>query len=157
MVSMKKIPLSQGKVAIIDDSDYKLVASQGSWYFDGNYAAQRKWLKDEKRYESRRMHRWLLKTPAGMDTDHINGDKLDNRRCNLRICTRSVNKVNSATNISSNSSGYKGVHLLKNKGKYMAFLSAANTFLNLGEFTYLEDAIGARVGAEEAYSDGILF
>jgi hypothetical protein len=55
------------------------------------------------------MHRLLANTPDGMITDHINGDKLDNRRDNLRPCTKSQNAMNTGIR-KDNRSGYKGVH-----------------------------------------------
>lgn len=82
---MIAIELTQGKRAIIDDEDYELV-SKYKWHFDGRYAAH----KGRKKIY---MHRLIMgKSP--LDVDHINRDKLDNRRKNLRFCTRSQNLLN---------------------------------------------------------------
>lgn len=67
-------------------------------------------------------HRWLLNAKDGEQIDHINGDKLDNRRENLRFCTASQNSMNRAK-ASCNSSGYKGVDYREEKKKFRARLS----------------------------------
>jgi hypothetical protein len=54
------------------------------------------------------LHRFLINTPKGMQTDHINGDTLDNRKKNLRFCTSAENQANRGKN-KNNTSGYKGV------------------------------------------------
>lgn len=74
--------------ALVDQEDYKAL-SQFKWYLskDG-YAARR------KGYGTTYMHRLVMNTPLGMSTDHINHDKLDNRKSNLRICTHAENMVN---------------------------------------------------------------
>jgi|SRR5699024_12026504 len=59
-----------------------------------------------QRYE--RMHRVIMNPPEGMYVDHINNNKLDNRKSNLRLCTHMQNRHNSVANI-NNTSGYKGV------------------------------------------------
>jgi hypothetical protein len=57
------------------------------------------------------MHRFLLQPPPGLEVDHINGDRLDNRRINLRIATRSQNAMN-RPRTRTNTSGFKGVSRL---------------------------------------------
>jgi hypothetical protein len=85
-----KIPLTRGEFAIIDSSDYSLV-SQYNWHLSNTgYAV---WRGGKPRHTIR-MHRLILNTPEGMDTDHINHNKLDNRRSNLRVCSRSINLHN---------------------------------------------------------------
>jgi hypothetical protein len=54
------------------------------------------------------MHRLVMNAPRGMEVDHINGDTLDNRKCNLRICSRSENLRNASLSGDS-TSGFKGV------------------------------------------------
>lgn len=95
---MKEIPLTQGKVALVDDEDYAEL-SKFSWYLhrDGNiqYAVRcshRNPTTHKRNFI--RMHAIILGTPKGMDTDHINGDGLDNRRENLRVVTKRQNQQN---------------------------------------------------------------
>lgn len=147
---MKYIKLTQGKKAKVCDCHYELVA-QHKWLFDGHYAARQQWLKDEKRYQGYRMHAVIMDTPKGMDTDHINGDKIDNRCSNLRVVTRSQNKVNSATKRRDNKSGYQGVHYDKSRGKWMAHISIEGRMKNLGRFETLIGALAARSIAEHKH------
>lgn len=68
------------------------------------------------------MHRLIMNFPKGMEIDHINGNGLDNRRCNLRICTRTEN--GSHRRLSSlNTSGYHGVSYCKNEKRKKRWIS----------------------------------
>ncbi len=81
---MKKIRLSNGRFALVDDKDFDRV-NAFRWYFhpDG-YAISR----------NKSMHRFILNAPKGMVVDHKNHDTLDNRRKNIWICTHSQNSLN---------------------------------------------------------------
>lgn len=93
---MKIIPLSKGKEAIVDDEDY-------AWISEKNWHANPVGRNKEYFYAYRNayhrspmaMHRDIMGDPKGMIVDHINGNTLDNRRANLRLCTKSENKRNS--------------------------------------------------------------
>lgn len=111
---MKKIPLTQGKYAVVDDSDYKLVSGY-KWYFDGKYARRR----DYKSGKQIRMHRQILGDSMQLEVDHANGDGLDNRRSNIRICTRSQNGMNKKIQ-RNNTSGYRGVSWWSHGNKWKA-------------------------------------
>lgn len=100
---MKKIKLTQGKFALVDDEDFEWL-NQWKWTYDGNNGYAKRNIKDKKLY----MHRLILNTPKGKVSDHKNGNKLDNRKINLRICTYSQNGMNKMIQ-SNNSSGYRGV------------------------------------------------
>ncbi len=92
---MIEIPLSQGKVAIIDDKDAPLVR-QYKWYAHKDhktYYASRGVQINGSRYTVL-MHRVILGLKKGEITDHINGNGLDNRRGNLRKCTKNGNQRN---------------------------------------------------------------
>ena len=98
---------------MIDKKDF-MKLSQKAWYFNGKgYAARgqrigpRKFNKTLCIY----MHREILNAPEGVEVDHINGNKLDNRRFNLRLATRSQNNTNQPKQKKLNcSSRFKGVH-----------------------------------------------
>jgi len=103
---MKQIKLTKNKYALVDDEDYDFL-NQWKWHYHSmGYASRRKWIKGQNRQESILMHRFLMNTPVGMDTDHINRNKLDNRRSNLQICTKGLN--HQRAKLQSNK---KGIHL----------------------------------------------
>lgn len=106
---MRKIKLTKEKFALVDDGDFKLL-SQWKWSFDGRYAKRA--YRVEGKLINIRLHRFLLKPAAGLEVDHINGDKLDNRRSNLRICTH---RENSANIKGHGKYKYKGVTLTMGK------------------------------------------
>ncbi len=128
---MKKIKLTQGKFAIVDDQDYEWL-NQWNWFYGGAGYAIRN-ITNENGRTILRMHRLILNVPKGMDTDHINFNRLDNRRENLRIATRSQNLYNKVKP-RSNTSGFKGVGIRKeSKTKpYIAFLSTERKRIYLG-------------------------
>lgn len=107
---MAIINLSQNKTALIDDADYEII-SQYKWHYNNGYA---KTWHSGKRI---RMHRLILDAQPGQQIDHISGDKLDNRRSNLRICTIKENNRNVSIR-KDNTSGYKGVSLDKTTGHW---------------------------------------
>jgi hypothetical protein len=94
---MKEIPLTQGKVALVDDEDYERVMAY-KWYaaMQGRqWYALRKVQRDGKQ-TTVEMHRFILDAgDSPLQVDHINGNGLDNRRVNLRLGTRSENQRNS--------------------------------------------------------------
>lgn len=106
---MKKIELTQGKFATVDDGDYEIVSNH-KWSFDPKGYAFRNTDKSVPRNQRRiiYLHRQLLDAKKGEYCDHANGDKLDNRRENLRICTNAQNIQNRKIG-KNNTSGYKGV------------------------------------------------
>jgi hypothetical protein len=146
---MKYIELTKGKCAIVDDEDFDRV-NQFKWKFDG-YANRIKWVSSEKRYVCVYMHRFIINTPAGFDTDHINGDKLDNRKSNLRAVSHSVNLQN-RRHSRKNTSGYRGVCWDKSRNKWMAFINYRNKHITLGRFDDIIEAAKAyNKSAKELY------
>lgn len=125
---MKRIPLSQGKFATVDDGEFNLI-NQWKWSFrsDG-YAVRR------ENNKMIRLHRQLTNAPQGMDVDHINGNTLDNRKSNLRICTHRQNIQNQKIRNQITSSKYKGVLHDKRSGKWMARLTLNGKQKRLGLF-----------------------
>jgi hypothetical protein len=96
------------------------------------------------------MHRVILNTPDGMKTDHINNDKLDNRRCNLRVCTDAQNMRNRGKQ-ANNTSGYKGVFWSIPAGRWRAQIRLNRKSIHLGLFYSKEEAYEKYKKAEKEY------
>lgn len=140
---MKFIPLTRDKEAIVDDDDFEYL-SQWKWHCLANgYAARRQYENGRKGGNTYiRMHRLVNKTPDGLFTDHINGNKLDNRKSNLRDCTYTENNV-SKPPTSSNTSGYKGVSFSKGMNKWHAQIRKSGEHWDLGYFDSPREAAQA--------------
>lgn len=93
-------------------------------------------------------HRFILKASKCDLVDHINGNKKDNRLCNLRICNKSQNAYNSKIN-TNNTSGHTGVYFRKDTQKWVATIKNNNRNISLGCFKDKSDAIKAREEAEK--------
>jgi hypothetical protein len=135
----KSIPLTQNKFAFVDDEDFEWL-SQWKWFFDGKYAMRQTHIgmaNGKQIQKPIRMHRQILNTPPKLWSDHINGDKLDNRRCNLRICTPQQNNQNR----SASKKGYKGVYWHKINQKWVAQIKKDNKTRHIGCFDSLDEAL----------------
>ena len=104
-------------------------------------------LQDQKLVE---LHRLITGAKKGEYVDHINGDTLDNRLCNLRICSNADNIRNGRVR-TNNKSGFSGVFYDKNDGKWLAKIKVMYKTINLGRYINKEDAIQARKKAEVIY------
>lgn len=149
---MATIPLTQNKNAVVDECDLDALLAH-TWYavdVGGRWYAQ-------SRIDGRNvyMHRFLLAPPRGMVVDHANGDGLDNRRTNIRICTQGENLLNRGANRTSTSI-YKGVGWDKSRGKWMAKLKVNGRTLNLGRFDDERDAARAYDAAALAHYGGLV-
>ncbi len=132
----RTIPLTQGKVAIVDAGDYDRLACH-KWHAkrvgDSFYAA---------RSEGRTMifmHREILNAPDGLVCDHKNHDALDNRRSNLRICTQAENCRNSRPR-KGGTSQYKGVSWHNKAHKWRASICYDGVNKHIGYYDYEQDA-----------------
>ena len=143
----KMIPLTQGKVALVDDEDYKRI-SRRKW----NASKHRNtwYARCSEVFPALKMHREIMHAPEGVQVDHVNGNGLDNRKKNLRLCTHAQNLRNSQK-YKNNSSGYKGVHWNKKRGVYQAYIMADRRHLYLGAFHTAELAARAYDRAARQY------
>lgn len=132
----KEIPLTQGKVAIVDDCDYAEL-SKWKWYHACGYASRH--ILSNGEAKTVYMHRVIAGTPDGMDTDHINRDTLDNRRCNLRVCTTRQNMMNRRKRANT-SSRYIGVSFFKQYGRWESRIRVDGKYKFLGYFDTEEEA-----------------
>lgn len=130
----KSIPLTQGKFAIVDDEDFEEL-NKYKWYFYHGYAARTLWPSRKNIY----MHRNIIYVDSGMEIDHKNGNKLDNRRLNLRIATHSQNSKNQRIP-KNNTSGFKGVTLNKRDGNWTSQIKVDGKHIFLGNYVLAEDA-----------------
>jgi hypothetical protein len=143
---MKTIPLTKGKVAIVDDADYERLR-QYSWSArkpKGYWYAAR-WRRSNEPPGSCiiLMHRFLLDAPAGVLVDHRDGDGLNNRRSNIRTATHSQNSHNRKMHV-TNTSGFKGVVRNNKRGRpWLARIALNRRQMYIGVFDTPEEAARA--------------
>lgn len=124
---------------------------------DVPYVEKYSWCERSKGYVGRvengktiTLHRVLANAKKGECVDHINRDKTDNRKNNLRLCTQQKNLRNSSIK-SNNSSGVTGVGFDKKYNFWRARICIGYKNIHLGYFDKKEDAIKARLRAEKKY------
>lgn len=127
---MKFIRLTKGRFALVDDLDYPWLSQLRWCYSSDGYAVN--YYRDEQGNDHKRsMHRLVMarileqSVPPDLQVDHINHNRIDNRRENLRLATRSQNQAN-------NTSGYKGV--VWNQGKWEVRIRYQERKLYLGRY-----------------------
>lgn len=137
--SVKAILLTKGMVTLIDEQDYERV-SQYNWsatkHHDRWYVHRTAHGQAKKKIF---LHRFILDAPEGLVVDHINGDSLDNRRSNLRLCSSSENGMNRGKT-KLNTSGFKGIYLNKQTGRWVARIGINGRHIHLGTFDSREVA-----------------
>ena len=99
------------------------------------------------------LHRALTKAKKGEVVDHINKDKADNRKSNLRVCTQQYNLFNSSKK-SNNVSGVTGVGFDEKSDKWRARICVDYKNISLGFYDEKSDAIKARLKAEKEHYGG---
>lgn len=130
----REIPLTRGLVAIVDDEDYEWL-SQWKWCADTpsrarSYARRRERARAPAIY----MHRIIVGAERGQFVDHINGNPLDNRRANLRLCSRAENNRNQTRLTPGKSSAYKGVCWDKREGRWKSCITLGEKHRHIGYF-----------------------
>lgn len=136
---MNKIILTRGKYAKIDAEDFATL-SVYSWYtLKTGYAATS--VGGRKNKKMIYMHRLVMDViDRFISVDHINKNKLDNRKENLRICSHKQNCSNSSKSKNLKTSKFKGVYFDKQRGKWAAKIKVNYINIFLGRF---DDEIGA--------------
>lgn len=153
---MKYIKLTRGKYAIVNDEDFEHL-NKYKWYAhksrDTYYAYRGDSLNGKKIVVA--MHRQILglSYQDGLETDHRNHNGLDNRRDNIRICTRHQNSLNQLAN-KNTTSKYKGVSRDKNYKKWHAHIKIHQKSYYIGKFDNEIDAAKAYdIKAKELFGE----
>lgn len=124
---MKKILVSKQRFALVDDEDYDKLVVHKWWLIKGYAYTQLK-------RKTVTMQKMIMgESSRSLYIDHINQDRLDNRKTNLRYCTPAQNIRNQKKRC-TNTSGYKGVSFDKSTNKYMAYITVDYKQKNLGRF-----------------------
>ncbi len=140
---MRVIQLTKGHQTVVDADDYEYLAQWRWKLHPQGYAARSTWDAGDRKWVTVLMHRLIAHTPAHLQTDHINRDRLDNRRSNLRNVTPSVNTWNQGMR-SDNTSGVRGVCFDRTRRKW----KATHGKRSLGRFDSFAEAVAARRLAE---------
>lgn len=138
MMMPKTIPLTQGRQAIVDDEDYPVLA-QYRWHYSQGYACRM--VRRNGHRSVYKMHWAILCQRPELDIDHINGDRLDNRRQNLRYASRSQNNAN--RHAITSSSGFKGVCWRPIPRRWKAYIKVNRKQIHLGYYSTPEEAAQA--------------
>lgn len=137
---MKIIVLANKKIVFLDAEDYENLKNFKWSYHSQGYAFTRTSRKLGKRKHIL-MHRMIMNVnDSTQEVDHINGNRLDNRKVNLRIVTRSENGRNQLPQKRNKSSKYKGVSFYKPTKKWRASIKFNKKSYNLGYFVSEIDA-----------------
>lgn len=149
-----RIRLSNGEWAVTDTSVFDLVKDKWWVAQPGNagYVYAKAWLPrcGEPKIHVL-MHRLVTKCSPGLVVDHINGDSLDNRLSNLRVCTYSQNNSHRVRMPPQNTSGVIGVSWDKRQEQWIARIRHHKKDFHLGSFNKFDEAVAKRKAAELRY------
>lgn len=146
---MRLLDLPHGRQTVIDEADWPAVQPLTLYVGNNGYVYYSRWANS--RSTPALLHRWLTAAPAGTHVDHMNGDKLDNRRLNLRVTTPQLNQVNRKRLNRNNTSGVRGVRYashVSTRNPWLAQIMVNRRAIHLGLFPTREAAIEVRHRAE---------
>jgi hypothetical protein len=131
------------KTTLIDEDDYEKI-KKFTWYahkgLDDKFRATATYSNKENIRKTIKLSRFIMNNPKGKVVDHINGNTLDNRKDNLRVCTNAENIRNSIKPKNGVTSKFKGVYFDKLLKKYRAQIGFNRKIIHLGCFINEEDA-----------------
>ena len=130
---------------LFDKEDYEKIKDYCWYKSNSGYV-----IHDRQNQKSILLHRLITNCPEELVVDHINHDKLDNRKSNLRVCTHADNQKNLKSN-SRNTSGHLGVCHIKSRDRWQSYIYINKKKKTLGNFKNKEDAIRVREEAEKKY------
>ena len=142
----KKILITRGQIVTVDEQDYQEL-SQYKWYLIDGFAART--IKKENKRTTIYMHRVIMDAPIGISVYHINHNKLDNQRENLRLVKGSA-RMHRRPSV-KHSSKYRGVYWCKDKRKWIAEIKVYKKQIRLGRFEVEKDAAVAYDEAARKY------
>lgn len=137
---------NKGDSFIIDLDDYDKVKNYNWYIHTSDYVVS----SSERKISIHRLIMGAYDNDSKLMIDHINHDKSDNRKCNLRFVTNSQNQMNKDVG-TNNSSGFRGISWHKNKNGWISQIQINGKLKYLGLFRDIKDAIAARVEAEKKY------
>jgi len=147
---MKEIRLTRGQVAIVDDDDFEKFGrfkfqaipclTGGGYYANGHFNGKKRFL-----------HREIMGSPKGLRVDHKNGDKLDCRKENLRVCTVAQNAMNRKGAQKNSKTGVRGVSPHRDGKRFTAAIGFGNRMIILGHFDTVKEASKSYADANKKY------
>ncbi len=162
--NMKRILLTQGKYALVDDDDFERV-NRWKWCAsktNQGHIAMRKHCFEKNKWVTLKMHRFIMNPPRNLQIDHKNHEKLDNRKCNLRICTATQNAANQKPR-AGYSSKYKGVRWREDEKVWVSEIKINRKRIYIGRFkkqllaAIAYDAKAKELFGEFAYTNAMHF
>ena len=151
------VPLTRGYEAVIDAADAALVSGRNwcakpTFHKDGRVRSvyAQTFVTKNGKGTSAYIHQIILAADAGSLVDHVDGNGLNNRRCNLRFASLSENQHNRYVNTNSRS-GVKGVYWERRNRKWRAIFRAHGRKICVGYFQTITDAKAAIIAARIAY------
>ena len=152
MTDSVSISLTKGKAALIDREDEE-ITRRYSWHITSDHGGRPGYAATVINRRKVGMARLIMGAVGDSVVDHINGNTLDNRKINLRICSQKENSRNKRASI-SNSSGYKGVSFDSRDKSYRAYVSVDGRSRRLGGYdTALHAAVAYDEAAKEQYGE----
>lgn len=145
----REVQLTRGHVALVDDEDFGGV-SQSRWHAQiqrrasgsARVYAYKSVRTPDGKWKTVALHRMLLNAPEGFDVDHIDGNGLNNRKSNLRLCSKAENQHNAQPR-TGGASAFKGVTFHGPRKKWAARIRVSGNRIHLGLFGSEEDAARA--------------
>jgi hypothetical protein len=143
-------PCDESKVALFDLADLSLLeAITGTLSLKKGYVRYA-YTVDSYKQESAYLHRVIMNAPDNLQIDHINGNRLDNRKSNLRLCTNQLNQQNKEAN-KNNSTGVKNVHWHSKQGYYQVSICANGKLNYIGRTKDFDEAVRMAEKARREY------
>lgn len=139
-----RVKLNDTDYMLCDIDDWERLKNHGWSKGKGGYA-----VSGNRKERGFYFHKKVTNTTTEI-VDHINRNRLDNRKCNLRITNQSVNGYNAKLSV-RNTTGYKGVKRSANGKKWIAYITVKGKNIHLGTYETIEEAIQSRKEAEEKY------